>query len=556
MTVDISAAVQRQPIFHHIVRVLDRIFSEAELSDSNAEHLALVAEHVSRDDKLKQLLTDYYSQNKNISDDLPYSFNFFMCDLLESDEFLNNLNKYIARLNSIGDFYEVFWNITNRKFVSGGAFGGFSDWVMRAKFDELSSGVKRHLRQRGLLNKKSVAHPKTVAIITPQFLGMRHSPTREAINLSLHLEQYCGCNVFVINTNSMIYENRLSILDGVITNARPDLDGLQQIAVDYLDFKNRPINVLSYPPQRMSTGKILKIVEDLEALGIDAVIAHGENLLVQDALFGSVPSLFASTGAVVPYAHSDAYWVPGNLFSDAAEQKANRLGHSDFMRESMLVTPEGKALEAASRHEFGLSDEHFVFLVVSTRLPAELTGDFVNACHEILATDPRARLVFCGSNGFELQGIFDQSLIDDRVVQNVGFHSDLPSLCAMGDAYLNPFRQGGGTSSQTAILNGMPVVTMDYGHISAVVPADRRHKQWSDYVQYATALMKNPGFSEAEQRKFAEHFSKNLQIRDQVERMYEKLCLVAHDKFSESAVAAAESSPDGLQWAPFGTTKH
>ena len=97
----------------------------------------------------------------------------------------------------------------------------------------------------------------------------------------------------------------------------------------------------------------------------------------------------------------------------------------------------------------------------------------------------------------------------------------------MSDVFLNPKRAGGGTSSQTAILNGLPVVTLDHGHISAVVPEDKRQQSWDDWFAYAWQLQDDADFLYAEVESFKQHFYTHLDSAAQIGRMYDKLVEVS-----------------------------
>jgi glycosyltransferase involved in cell wall biosynthesis len=266
-------------------------------------------------------------------------------------------------------------------------------------------------------------------------------------------------------------------------------------------------------------------------LKIDAVIAHGENLLLQEAVFGVWPSVFATTGTVVPFAHSDAYFVPGHLYNEGHEQLARDYGHSDFMLESMLVTPEGKADQAAQRSDFSIDVECFIYLVVGTRLENEMTPEFAQVCQQLLDHSATCVIAFAGTKTLKLQTYFSKKNIEANRVINLGFQDDLPSICKMADVFLNPYRAGGGTSSQTAILNGLPIVTIDHGHISAVVPKALRQPDWQSYLAFAIALKADPKLYQEWQLKLETHFIEHLDSKKQIGKIHQKLIDIAANKY-------------------------
>ncbi len=508
--------------------VLEQVFLEADFSEDVHNNLRLVSQ-VAKNFNGEDLahLADYFDAKK-IPVENRIAYFLYLLDLTLDARFSSRLDEEVFSITKVGDFYEVFWNIARRSFVSP-SFKFVNG--LRDKFQILGMEIRDYIHDRSILSEFKGGGIKRIAILSPQILGMRHSPTREAFSLACHLKKYHDCEVVIINTNGMVYHSSLNIYEPFIANSHPGLYGDQEIYIDYLDFKSEKLNIISFAPERMSVRKVIDILDVVNGLNIDAVISHGENLLVQDAIFGKIPSIFVTTGATIPFARSDCYWVPGNLFSAEQEAFANSYGHFDFLRESMIVTPEGVAASPQDRAEFGIAEDAFIFLVVSTRMDSEVDTEFVEVCRKILLENGRAVILFMGTPGFAVDTFFDNTFIGPGRIINGGFSDDLASVCLMADVYLNPKRQGGGTSSQTAILNNLPIVTLDYGHISAVVPKDRRWGDWNGYYNYVVNLYNDRDFLESEKAMFIKHFSDNLQIERQVSKIYRKLTSVAESKY-------------------------
>lgn len=511
-----------------LIFVIEQVFLEIDFSEDIHNNLKLVSQVAKNLDSENLVCLADYFYAKNIPVDNRVAYFLYLLELTGDSRFGGKLNEEVSKIIKVGDFYEVFWNIARRSFVNPN-FKFVSG--LRDKFQGLSMEVGGYIHDRDILSGAKGKDIKRVAILSPQILGMRHSPTREAFSLACHLKKYHDCEVIIINTNGMVYHSSLNIYEPFVANCHRGLYGDQEIHIDYLEFKNEKLNIISFDPERMNVRKLVDILDVINCINVDAVISHGENLLVQDAIFGKIPSIFVTTGAAIPFARSDCYWVPGNLLSAEQERFANSYGHFDFLRESMIVTPEGMADSPRNRAEFGIAADAFIFLVVSTRMESEIETEFVKVCQEILTGNDNAVILFMGSPGFVVDTLFDDEFISTGRVVNGGFTEDLPSVCLMSEVYLNPKRQGGGTSSQTAILNSLPVVTLDYGHISAVVPNDRRWSDWGAYYDYARNLCRDRDFLESEKAKFIEHFSNNLQIESQVDKIYRKLTSVAKSKY-------------------------
>lgn len=511
-----------------VLGAIDGIFSLESVTDQDKASVALIHREVQKlSSEQKSQLASYLLQYA-LPPDNEIPLLFFLYDCFEDIRFLEALLPLVPESPSVPWFYEFYWNLSHRLFRNSTGSAAIQT-VLRDRFYRVAAKTKKFLSGRGLLQKQiSFEAPKRIAILVPQLMNMRHSPTREAYNIALHLHHTHGCNVHVINTNAMNYPgcNQLNLLMPADFEVNQTLNGQQQIPINYMQFSSS-VSTVSLQAGPMTSQKIANIASTLQQLEVEALIAHGENLLVMESLYGFYPSLFATTGAVVPFNHCDAYFIPGNLFNDSAKAEAQQYQHENFMLESMLVTPEGQAEVPASRETFGLTAEDFLYLVVGTRLTGEMNNAFAQVCEQLLAQNTRAKIIIAGTPELALNTLFSTDLVNNHRVVNIGFQQDLPGICAMCDAYLNPERAGGGTSSQTAILNGLPVVTLNHGHISAVVPQDKRQPDWQSYFAYANQLQQEPDFHGSESELFKQHFFQHLDSAAQIARMYDKLVEVA-----------------------------
>lgn len=515
-------------IEQQIFGALDALFSSPNIADNERSHLSLIhTEAKKMPHGQKARISDTLLEH-SLPPDNEIPLLFFLYDCFDDIRFLEATIPLMPESPSVPWFYEFYWNMSKRLFTRSSG-GEKIHIALRERFYRVAQKARSFLQSRGLISRAfNFKPPKRIAIIVPQILNMRHSPTREAFNIALHLDHYHDCETYILNTNAMNYANcdQLNLLMKSLFQTNEVLAGQNKVPVEYMQFKSS-VNTISFEAGPMSTQKIAQIANVLQQLNIEAVIAHGENLLVMESLHGFYPSLFATTGSVVPFNHCDAYFVPEQLFDDRAKSIADKYNHENFMMENMLVTPQGQAEFAAEREKFNLAEDDFLFLVVGTRMSDELNDEFCDVCNRLLESNPHAKILFAGTPSLDLARHFDERLIAQRKVINIGFQEDLPSVSAMCDVFLNPKRAGGGTSSQTAMLNGLPVVTLNFGHISAIVPENKRHTDWDAYFDYANTLQRNSDFLIHEGQASKQHFIDNLDSASQIARMYEKLVEVA-----------------------------
>lgn len=108
-----------------------------------------------------------------------------------------------------------------------------------------------------------------------------------------------------------------------------------------------------------------------------------------------------------------------------------------------------------TKESFGIPGNAFVVIIAGNRLDIEVTDAFLSVMHQILEIDCRIVFAIFG-NCPKLE----KRAADERIFF-LGGQSNLRDATAMGDVFLNPPRDGGGTSGLFAILEEVPVITLD-----------------------------------------------------------------------------------------------
>jgi glycosyltransferase involved in cell wall biosynthesis len=226
----------------------------------------------------------------------------------------------------------------------------------------------------------------------------------------------------------------------------------------------------------------------LERAEVDAVIAH-DTLFLQDVLAARWPTLWIATGGDVPYARCDAIWVPAELVGDGTRARAAANGNPEILARQLLFTLPQDA-PPADRAELGLPSDAVVLLSIGTRLASEIDVSFRTVVTEILRAEPSAWLLLVGPETEPMPAQFDADI--RARVRGIGLHESPRALYRSCDVYLNPFRSGGGTSAQTAMADGMPIVTLAAGDVGAVAGVELAVADKARYRDHLLALVRDP----------------------------------------------------------------
>lgn len=125
----------------------------------------------------------------------------------------------------------------------------------------------------------------------------------------------------------------------------------------------------------------------------------------------------------------------------------------------------GKA--AYQKQDFGISKDSFVIVVAGNRLDEEITKGFWNIILEILEKSSRISFLFIGDCPKVKEKSAEESY-GNRMFFS-GMVQEFRETIAVGDLFLNPPRQGGGTGAALSILEEIPVITLDHCDVESSV---------------------------------------------------------------------------------------
>lgn len=364
---------------------------------------------------------------------------------------------------TLPSLHYAYWGIAMQLF-QGQALRGDAGQFHTGLFNDFYRLlVKETSRRCGVTDRMSDpvrrSKVKKVALVTNQMLGEGHQPTVDAFDLALRLQDDCGCEVAIINANTMAAVPENGFVPEYAYNVTEDYRGEQVIAA-----RGGRVKMISFPERRFDAGKVVAIVDAIEALDPDAIVAFGGSNIISD--------LFAPTRAVVcvpttsGLTHSLARIVLGYSAEDTT---GGRSGESaKFFRPFVFgfaTPPSGVNL---SRSDFGLPESGDLFAVVGNRLDVEVADSFLDLADAVLDRLPNAVFVFAGAVS-GLPARLAARRHGGRLL-SLGHVADVRALYRLATAFVNPIRQGGGGSAAFALAEGLPVVTMG-GDVAAVAGA-------------------------------------------------------------------------------------
>ena len=303
------------------------------------------------------------------------------------------------------------------------------------------------------------ARKKTIVIVTPRVNGLEYAPTKKLVRIYGWLERL-GYNVKVFvcfypgkirNDNTFWYQP---------VRFYNFLEKTTAFEYEIADVKMEGYNLVLQPQNylkrlREAVGMIWdEKPEYVFELGDETMLAglcSHFTTVVTMACTKSVPI----TNAPIIARYFDYSQEENETYFSYLdeEQKVVDVKHIDidfFARDSE---------KKMKKQDFGIPEEKFVVVIAGNRLEDEVSGEFLNVIFEVLEKGSQYVIAFIGECP-KLSRKLKYGEYADRLFF-LGYAEDFRGAIAIGDVFLNPPRQGGGTGGTYAILEKVPVITLD-----------------------------------------------------------------------------------------------
>ena len=331
-----------------------------------------------------------------------------------------------------------------------------------------------------------------VVLVTNQFLSLRHQPSRDLLSYAAVLEERCGREVVILNTNIMPADIHSLFVPSFASSVEPAFDGKQVIEAD-----GRSFRMLSSTGRGLSREKIDWFLRAVDWHDPDVVVSLGGSVIVADLLAAARPTVCIPTTSGITPSLADIVLDYGGGSRPAGGPLAASWRPFRFLFSLTGAPPPVQTANKVGRRAgFGLPDDAFLCVVVGNRLDEEADGAFLAMLESLIDRAPRVAVAFAGEAG-ALPGRLQGSRHAGRLF-HLGYVTDMADLMRTADAYVNPQRTGGGASAAEALAAGVVPVSLPVGDVSAVIGARFVVPDYAAAVERLALLAGDPAiFAEA-----------------------------------------------------------
>lgn len=306
-----------------------------------------------------------------------------------------------------------------------------------------------------------------ILILTLQFLGTRHAPTKTANERIYTIGKLLGKEVLCINTREQYtIKGFLPFYNATLRSMVDDYNG--ECRLQHKDF-----SFAYYQPDvEMPDEKvIINLLQEIREMAPWQVVVLGDKCLLGDLCAEMIPTVCIPMAfSTIPKKIGRQYVAVGKQLCDREREELIRSGYQmPSIIESTFTFELIEQDTKLSRAELNLPEDKFLLIVVRMRLDTEVTPEF----NKMLAQTYQygTHIVFAGE--FET---YEQRCNQDADLKLhstfVGYQKDILALMEICDLYVNPPRIGGGFSVVEAFYKEIPGVTLRYGDVAASAGLD------------------------------------------------------------------------------------
>lgn len=313
-----------------------------------------------------------------------------------------------------------------------------------------------------LPEKPSSDSPPHYAIVLSEFLEENHPLVKQALDLGEALMQHEGAKISLLNAS---IPPRLPVSyfgDHTLARIVERFSTLSTVS-----YGEREFSFAQNPNMIANAQSFAWYADQIAQLQPSGVISIGPGNVMVDTLSHAVPTLaFPNIGEVplsaAPLLCTAAQQTP-------AQQRLNARAGAPASQVHHI--PTAFRLPASQgpwqRSNFGFPKGARIALVVGMRLETECCERFLAMLDAAAARHSDLHIVFAGPLMQPKKWLKQYPALQDKAAF-LGFQEDVLAITQACDFYINPLRQGGGTSAIYALSAGLPIFSAAQGDVAEI----------------------------------------------------------------------------------------
>lgn len=366
--------------------------------------------------------------------------------------------------------------------------------VVSAKW-ELLKQIKVEIRQEIKMPLHRIprekCNPNMVVVITEQFLGTQHGPTKTVLDRCAVIKKAMGKEVLLINTAEFMPMKGYLPIWGEIARGNYDASLCQKEYQIWQGVEFPYFQVENVMPEAEVEELLLHAIERIKPM---YVVNIGGSSLFAGLADELVPVLTVGTTQSGLAATLTTYQAVHGKLEEKWFHVLKNVGKTEWhVIEGIFTFSLREQTGTTTREREGLPENQFLLAVVGGRLDDEVTEEFFDMLETVVSEE--IGIVFIGK--FERFAEITAEYPEIKsYVHYLGFCKDILSKLEICDLYVNPTRKGGGTSVVEAMSKGKPAVSVDFGDVAGIIGEEFCCKNYQEMADIIKRYARDKAFYE------------------------------------------------------------
>lgn len=301
-----------------------------------------------------------------------------------------------------------------------------------------------------------------VFVFTGQVLGMEHAPTKTLLDRCYVLKRILGKEVYIINTAMQIPKKGQAPFYGLVNAEYAEsLADLKE-----LEFRGEYFGYYQCRDDMPDLEQIAELIRLIKRRKPLYLIDIGGSDICADLCGLFVPQITISTVFSKLSTSCGEYQIVDKELGEDDRKVLAIMGvQPEKVKRTRFTFSFKEQTHHFTREAIGLPQDKFILLVVGWRLDEEVNHEFMQMLERVVIEQQDIAVAFMGvfDSCQKQMGTFP--MLQEHVFY-LGKQMDALAVVECCNLYVNPRRNGGGSSVSEALYKGLPAVTLPIGDVS------------------------------------------------------------------------------------------
>ena len=385
----------------------------------------------------------------------------------------------------VGEYNKLshYWQISTAIFENKQLESFEAEFRLARLYKELFQSFAAVLGAKGRKYIPAAERNKNlVFVFSSQVLGMLHAPTKTLLDRCYVLQKYMRKRVLIVNTAMQIPRKGAA----PFFEMKDSVYNAEYLTKTELEYKGEHFAFLQCEDDMPNLDTIVSLAKLVVTQKPEFLLNIGGSDICADICGLFVPEITVSTVfSKLPFSCGEYQIVDKEL----TEEDVAILRKLEVKKENVKRTLFTFSFKEQEHHftkeQLGFREEQFVLLIVGWRLDEEISDEFLQMLDSVCRKDARIVAAFMGKYQNYEESIKRYPLLAANS-RCLGAQEDALAVTECMDLYVNPKRNGGGSSVAEALYKGLPAVTLPVGDVSAAAGESFRV---ADYGEMAETIL-------------------------------------------------------------------